>query len=56
MSYKELLGMPRVMDKMKFPQKTDKNLGPQKDVWCEFHKGFGNDIERCIALGHQLAR
>jgi len=29
-SYKELLGMLGVMDKLKFPQKTDRNLGPRK--------------------------
>jgi len=27
----------------------------QKDIWCEFHKGFGHDVDRCIALGNQLA-
>jgi len=30
-------------------------LGPSKDSWCEFHKGCGHDVERCIALGYQLA-
>jgi len=54
-SYKELLGMPGVVNKMKFPQKSDRNnLGPRKDVWCEFHKGFGHDVEWCIAVGYQL--
>jgi len=43
------------MEKLKFLQKTDRNLGSRKEVWCEFHKGFGHEIERCIALGHQLA-
>jgi len=27
-SCKELLGVPRVVEKLKFPQKTDKNVGP----------------------------
>jgi len=45
MSYKELLSMPGVMEKLKFPQKFDRNLGPRKDTWCEFHKGFGHDME-----------
>jgi len=45
-SYKELLGMPGEVDKLKFPQKTDRNLGSRKDVWCEFHKGFGHNVER----------
>jgi len=47
--------MQGVTDKLKFPQKIDKNLGSRKDAWCEFHKVFGHNIERCIALGHQLA-
>ena len=42
------------MDKLKFPYNTDKNLGPRKDVWCEFHKGFEHNVEWCITLGHQL--
>ena len=54
-SYKELLGVPGVVEKLKFPHETDKNLGPRKEVWYEFHNGFGYDVERCIALGHQLA-
>ena len=54
-SYKKLLGMPGVVEILRFSQKTDRNLGPQKKVWCEFHKGFEHDIERCIVLGHQLA-
>jgi len=54
-SYKQLLSTPGVADKLKFPQKTDRKLGSQKDAWCEFHKAFGHNVERCIALGHQLA-
>jgi len=44
-----------VADKLKFPNKTDRNLVSRRDVWCEFHKAFGHNVERCIALGHQLA-
>jgi len=44
-----------VAEKMRFPQKADRNLGGRKDIWCEFHKGFGLEIERCMALGYQLA-
>jgi len=54
-SYKELISIPAVSKKLRFPQKTDKNLGCRKDVWCEFHKEFRHDIERCMALGYQLA-
>ena len=54
-SYKEHLSMPGVADKLKFPQKTDRSLRSQRDAWCEFHKAFGHNVERCIALGHQLA-
>ena len=45
MSYKEFLSISRVVEKLKFPQKSDRNLGPQKEVWCEFHKEFGHDVE-----------
>jgi len=54
MTYKELLSMPGVVEKLKFPQKSNRNLGQRKDTWCEFHKRFGHDVERCIALGYQL--
>jgi len=47
--------MPGVVDKLKFSQKTDRNLGPRKNVWCEFHEGFGHNVEKCITMGHQLA-
>ena len=29
--------------------------GSRKDAWCEFHRAFGHNVERCIALCHQLA-
>jgi len=44
-----------VAKKLRFPQKAYRNLGGRKDIWCEFHRGFGHDIERCMALGYQLA-
>jgi len=47
--------MPRVVDKLKFPQKKERNLGTRKDAWFEFHRAFGHNMERCIVLGHQLA-
>jgi len=53
-SYKELLSMPGVVDKLKFPQKTNQNLVSQRDAWCEFHKAFRHNVERCITLGQQL--
>ena len=54
-SCKELLSMRGVTDKMMFPQKIDRFLGSQRDVWCEFHRAFGHSVERCITLSHQLA-
>jgi len=53
-SYKELLGIPGIVEKLKFPQKTNRNLGLWREVWCEFHNGFGHEVQRCIALGNQL--
>jgi len=54
-SYKELIGIPAVAEKLRFPQKADRNLGGRKDIWCKFHKRFGHGIERCMALSYQLA-
>ena len=45
-SYKELIGIPAMAEKLRFPQKADKNLGERKDIWCEFHKGFEHGVER----------
>jgi len=50
----EAVAIPETIEKLRFPQKPDKILGSRNDVWCEFHKGFGHSIERCLALGHQL--
>jgi len=44
-SYKELLSMLGVANKLKFPQKMDQNLGSRRDAWCEFHKAFEHNIE-----------
>ena len=54
-SYKELIVIPAVAEKLRFPSKAERNLGPKRDAWCDFHKGFGHDIERCLALGRHLA-
>jgi len=54
-SYKELLSMPGVVNKLKFLHKKIGIWGSRRDTWCEFHKAFGHDIERCMDLGHQLA-
>jgi len=51
MTYKDLLGMPGMADKLRFPPKSNRNLGLRKEIWCEFHKGFRHDAEHCIALG-----
>ena len=48
MTYKELLTIPGMADKLRFPPKTDRNFGPSKDTWCEFHKAFRHDVENCI--------
>jgi len=55
-SYKELIAIPAVAEKLKFPQKANRNLGGRKDIWCEFHKEFGYGAKRCMALGYQLAK
>ncbi|XP_068461718.1 uncharacterized protein [Phaseolus vulgaris] len=55
MSYKELLAMPGMANQLRFPPKSDRNLGPCKEIWCDFHKAFEHDVEHYIALGYQLA-
>ena len=51
---KDLIVIPNIADRLKIPAKTDKKLGPNKNVWCEFHQAFGHPIRNCLALGHQL--
>jgi len=55
MTYKELLSMPGMADKLRFLPKSDKKLRPWKETWCEFHKRFGNDVVHYITLSYQLA-
>jgi len=51
--YKELLAMSGMADKLRFPLKSDRNLGPRKEVWCKFHKAFRHDVKHYTALGYQ---
>jgi len=51
---KDLIAVPNIADRLKMPVKTNKVLGPHKDVWYEFHQAFGHLINSCLALGHQL--
>ena len=32
MSYKELMAMPGMEDQLRFPPKSDRNLGPRKEI------------------------
>jgi len=54
MTYNELLGILGMADKLIFNPKSDRNLGSHKEIWCEFHKGFGHDVEHYIALGYPV--
>ena len=51
---KDLIVVPNIAERLKIPAKNDKKLGPNKNVWCEFHQVFGHPIRNCLALGHQL--
>jgi len=51
---KDLIAIPNIAERLKVPPKTDKKLGPNKNVWCEFHQAFGHPIRNCLALWHQL--
>ena len=54
MELKDLIVVPNIADRLRPPVKSDKVLGPRKDSWCEFHEAFGNHVNNCLALGHQL--
>jgi len=54
-SNKELLALPGMANQLRFLTKSDRNLGPRKEIWCDYHKAFRYDVEHCITLGYQLA-
>ncbi|XP_020235085.1 uncharacterized protein LOC109814955 [Cajanus cajan] len=35
---------------------TDRQLGPYKTDWCEFHRTHGHTTENCFVLGRQIER
>ncbi|XP_020235072.1 uncharacterized protein LOC109814942 [Cajanus cajan] len=39
-----------------FPAATERQLGPFKTDWCEFHRAHGHSIENCFVLGRQIER
>ena len=49
---KDLIAVPNIADRLKMPAKSDRVLGPRKDLWCEFHQGFGHAINNFLALAH----
>jgi len=51
---KELIAIPDVASKLKSPPKTDKRLGPSKNIWCEFQQAIGHNLYNCLTLGFQL--
>ena len=51
---KDLIAVHNIAERLKIPAKIDKKLGPNKNVWCEFHQAFGHPIRNCFALEHQL--
>jgi len=51
---RDLIVVPNVADKLRPPVKSDKVLGPHKELWCEFHQAFGHHINNWSALGYQL--
>jgi len=51
---KDLIVVPNIVDRLRPPMKSDKVLGPHKELWCEFHEAFGHHINNCLALGYQL--
>ncbi|XP_020235081.1 uncharacterized protein LOC109814952 [Cajanus cajan] len=39
-----------------FPVATERQLGPFKTDWCEFHRTHGHSTENCLVLGRQIKR
>ncbi|XP_020206976.1 uncharacterized protein LOC109792010 [Cajanus cajan] len=39
-----------------FPAATERQLGPFKTDWCEFHRTHGHSTENCFILGRQIER
>ncbi|XP_020202545.1 uncharacterized protein LOC109788269 [Cajanus cajan] len=39
-----------------FPAATDRQLGPYKIDWCEFHRAHGHTTENCFVLERQIER
>jgi len=54
MELKDLIAVPNIANRLRPPAKSDRMLGPHKELWCEFHEAFGHRINNCLALGHQL--
>jgi len=55
-SYKVFIAKDDVVDKLHFPNKTDRLLGSRKDDWCEFHRAQRHNVERCLTLTYQLSK
>jgi len=51
---KDLIAVPNIAERLRWPAKTDKVLGPRKESWCEFHEAFGHNLDNCLSLGYQL--
>jgi len=51
---KDLIVVPNIADRLRPPVKSDKVVGPHKELWCKFHEAFGHHINNCLALGYQL--
>ncbi|XP_020202631.1 uncharacterized protein LOC109788346, partial [Cajanus cajan] len=39
-----------------FPAATERQLGPFKTDWCQFHRAHGHHTENCFVLGRQIER
>jgi len=51
---KELIAISNIAARLKVPAKTDREMGPNKNAWCEFHQANGHYICNCLVLAHQL--
>ena len=53
---KEILKDLQLAAKLRFPVPTNRMLGRDVTMWCEFHKTKGHDTNDCLTLTVQLEK
>jgi len=48
---KDLIVVPNIPDRLRPSVKSDKVLGPHKELWCEFHEAFRAPYQQLLSAG-----